>query len=361
MITRVVRGLLAVAVLVGVGSFLFHWITGQGTEKVAPGPTEKVLRPIPAGARTLEVGIVSTPLFESAVGSIRAVHEVGIGSRLMARVSKMNVTRAGQLCRVGEILLELDSAELRARLEQASQDSKAAESELSKARVDLARSERLHAQGAEARTVLEQNQVRVQTWESAREKANQERVAIEASLEYAVIRSPIDGVVIDRFVNEGDLVRPGQVLVSLYDPTRMQLVASVREGTAANLSIGDDVDVRLDALDKTCTGTISEIVPQAEATTRAFEVKVTGPCPPGVVSGMFGRIFIPIGVREEIRIPLSAVRSVGQIDMVHVVLEDGRVLRRFVHLGRRTGDEIEVISGISPGETILADSRAIDR
>ena len=62
-----------------------------------------------------------------------------------------------------------------------------------------------------------------------------------------------------------------------------------------------------------------EIVPEAQAESRSFQVKVTGPCPPNVYSGMFGRIFIPLGEEEVLVVPPEAVRRVGQLDEVDVV------------------------------------------
>ncbi len=56
---------------------------------------------------------------------------------------------------------------------------------------------------------------------------------VQATLDWATIRSPIDGTVIDKKVDVGDMVTPGQMLVTLFDPKRMQLVASVRESLDA--------------------------------------------------------------------------------------------------------------------------------
>ncbi len=63
----------------------------------------------------------------------------------------------------------------------------------------------------------------------------------------------------------------------------MQLIASVRESLAIRLGVGQSVPARLDTIDYECLATISEIVPEAQAESRSFQVKVTGPCPPGRV------------------------------------------------------------------------------
>ena len=94
------------------------------------------------------------------------------------------------------------------------------------------------------------------------------------------------------------------------------MVATVRESLAMGLEVGQQVAARLDSLGLDCHATISEIVPEAQAESRSFQVKVTGPCPPNVYSGMFGRIFIPLGEEEVLVVPPRAVRRVGQLEEV---------------------------------------------
>ena len=166
------------------------------------------------------------------------------------------------------------------------------------------------------------------------------------------LRAPIDGVVIDKKVDAGDMVTPGQMLVTLYDPKRMQLVASVRESLAHQLQAGQDIGVVIEGINKVCTGTISEIVPEAQAASRTFQVKVTGPCPPGIYTGMFGRIKIPLEEEQVLVIPRRAVREVGQLELVDVV-EDGRARRRAIRTGRTLDEDVEVLSGLREGEDVL--------
>src|SRR6188474_2666964 len=147
------------------------------------------------------------------------------------------------------------------------------------------------------------------------------------------------------------MVAPGQMLATLFDPKRMQLVASVRESLAHRLKVGQPIEVQIENFTKQCMGTISEIVPEAESSSRAFQIKVTGPCPEGVYSGMFGRILIPLDEEQILVIPRRAVQSVGQLDLVHVSTH-GAISRRAVRLGRTIGEAVEVLSGLREGEYI---------
>jgi multidrug efflux pump subunit AcrA (membrane-fusion protein) len=134
------------------------------------------------------------------------------------------------------------------------------------------------------------------------------------------------------------------------------MIVSVRESLGLRLSIGQKVPGRLEALGLDCEATVSEIVPEAQTASRSFTVKVTGPCPPGVYSGMFGRISIPLEDEEIIVLPSIAVRRAGQLDLVQIV-QNGTVYRRSVQLGRTLDKDVEVLAGLKPGEKVLLPSR----
>jgi len=294
------------------------------------------------------------PQVESAVGTIRAVHESSVASKLLARVVEVNV-QAGQDVRTGAILVRLDDTDLQAQRRQAEAGVAAAGAARDQAQTEFNRIRELYERANASKTEFDQAETALKTATAELQRAEQTLAQVEAVLEYATIRSPIDGKIVDKLVEVGDTARPGQVLLTLYDPTRMQLVASVRESLTQRLSVGQTIGVQVDAINKTCDGLVSEIVPQAEAASRTFAVKVTGPCPPGVYSGMFGRLLIPLDEQEVLVIPRAAVRRVGQLDTVDVAesTADGPVLRRRgVQLGKSYGDEVEVLSGLRAAEQV---------
>jgi hypothetical protein len=140
----------------------------------------------------------------------------------------------------------------------------------------------------------------------------------------------------------------------------MQLVANVRESLARRLTVGQPIQVRLDALDKTCTGQVSEMVPDAQSASRTFQVKVTGPCPPGLYTGMFGRIFVPLDEQELLVIPRAAVLHVGQLELVDV-LDGGVMHRRAIRTGQSIGADCELLSGLQSGDAVVIPATASTR
>ena len=313
---------------------------------------EQVLTPTVSDVerRLVPVRLIRLPLCESAVGTIRAVHETTIGSKLLARVVEVNL-KAGQKVQAGDVLVRLDDTDLRAKLQQAKAAVASAEAVHRQAAAD----ERRYAQLVRSRTISQQQyENAVATLQSAEADLHRAQAAVnevQATLDWATIRSPIDGTVIDKKVDVGDMVTPGQMLVTLFDPKHMQLVASVRESLTHRLQVGQSIGVQVEGLSKQCSGTVSEIVPESQSASRSFQVKVTGPCPAGIYTGMFGRILIPLQEERVLVIPRQAVQEVGQLELVEVV-KDGRASRRTIRTGWPLDENVEVLSGLREGEQV---------
>lgn len=348
--------------LVGVGFtvvvvLLLLWLAGVFHRKIAAGAesrTTAAARPVGPDVTLVPARVRRVPTVESAVGTIRAVHESAIAAKLLARVVEVNV-QAGQEVRAGQVLVRLDDTDLQAQRRQAEAGVAAAQAARNQAQIEYDRVRDLYERAHASKTEFDQAETALKTATAEQQRAEQALVQVEAVLEYATIRSPMDGKVVDKLVEVGDTARPGQTLLTLYDPTRMQLVANVRESLTQRLGVGQMIGVQIDAIAKTCAGQISEIVPQAEAASRTFAVKVTGPCPPGVYSGMFGRLLIPLDEQDVLVIPRAAVRRVGQLDTIDVAepTPQGPVLRRrVVQLGKPYDDEVEVLSGLRADEQV---------
>lgn len=331
---------------------LLLWLAGKFALKVPVGRKSSQSPSADVAGPVVPVRLIRLPRSESAVGTIRAVHETSIGSRLLARVEEVDL-KAGQEVKAGDVLVRLNDTDLQARLEQA----KAAVSRAEAARAQAASDEQRYAKLAASKSISRQEHEKTATaLQEAEANLLQARESVKevaAMLEWATIRSPLTGIVIDKKVDVGDMVTPGQMLATLFDPKRMQLVASVRESLTRQLQVGQDIGVLVEGLDKQCSGTVSEIVPEAQSTSRTFQVKVTGPCPEGIYTGMFGRILIPLEEEDVLVVPRRAVRKVGQLELVDVA-ERGAASRRAIRTGRTLGDDVEVLSGLREGEQVVA-------
>jgi len=351
-----VRNIIVGLVFLAIVILLLLWLAGTFAPKIDAAHAYGSTAPArPVGDTPLVAArLIRTPVVEPAVGTIRAVHEIGVASKLLAKVVVLNV-QAGQEMHEGDVLVRLDDEDLKARVQQAQAGVQAAQAARDQAQVEFERTKSLFDQGHAAPIEFERDQTRLKSAHADLERAQQGLREAETILGYATLRSPLTGKIVDKLVEAGDTVTPGQVLLTLYDPQRMQLVASVRESLTQRLQVGQTIGVRVDALEKTCEGQISEIVPEAQTASRTFQVKVTGPCPPGIYTGMFGRLLIPLDDQEVLVIPRAAVHEVGQLRIVAVAEKSNgqEVLRRrAVRLGKDYGDDVEVLSGLRSGEKV---------
>jgi RND family efflux transporter MFP subunit len=335
-----------VAVSVGLGLLLLA-LAGFFQAKV-PMNSVKVPGVDVSKLNLAEVRLIRRPRYESAVGTVKAVHEAAVASRLLTRVVEVKV-KAGQPVQQGEVLLRLDDADLQARFKQADAALVSARATLENADGELTRAKQLLARQAISQQDYDRAATTFRTAQADVVRNEQAVHESKALLAYATIKSPLTGIVIDKKVEVGDTVTPGQTLVTVFNPDKMQMVASVRESLALRLTVGQKVPGRIESMHHECEATISEIVPESQASSRTFTVKVVGPCPPGVYSGMFGRIFIPLDDEEIIVVAGAAIKRVGQLEMVRV-LQDGKLYRRNIQSGRTLGSDVEILAGLRPGE-----------
>lgn len=353
----IVTGLVVLAVVAGFAAGIAWW-AGFFGEKIEPGRRPVAMRPEidPADYLIDQVHEVQKTYVVEAVGTLKAESRTEISARVMAEIDKINVG-AGDVVPEGKVLVELDRERLRRQISQAEANLAAAKAAVEQAADDLERAHQTRRINARAITDQQLNQLNYQ-WKAAqaRQKAAEEAVAeANVMLDYTEIRAPKSGTVVDRLAEPGDTAQPGVPLLVLYDPTSLRLEVPVMEHLAVKLHVGDKLDVHIDALDRKFPATIDEIVPQAEAASRSFLVKVKLPASPDLFEGMYGRLEIPAGVRRHLCLATAAIQSVGQLDFVQVVDAQGEhPERRFIKVGRLgMPGRVEVLSGLEAGEHVL--------
>ncbi|MEE9403464.1 MAG: efflux RND transporter periplasmic adaptor subunit [Algisphaera sp.] len=328
------------------------WLSGSFVRKTAPGH-----QPLKAAAITGPLAQVTLDSFEEllpTIGTVRAVQAVEVSSQLLAEVQGVQVN-AGDTVKAGDPLVQLDNTALKAREAQAIALKTAADAKQQQTASDLERLSGLRENNAATARELS-DAVRDHAVAQAQMQAALQGVAeAQSQLNFAHIASPLAGRVVKRHVEPGNVVQPGAPLITLEG--QLQLEAQVPESQVARLKVGDAVQVEIDALHIQYTGAIREIVPQASTASRTFTVKVGGPCPPEVQSGMFGRMLVPMGQGQRLTLPAAAVRRVGQLESVFVADASGtHATRRMIRTGTLLGDRIEVISGLHAGERVVLNS-----
>jgi RND family efflux transporter MFP subunit len=134
--------------------------------------------------------------------------------------------------------------------------------------------------------------------------------------------------------------------------------ASVDESHASILTVGATAHVELESAGRQVEGRVTEVVPTIDPTSRAFLVKIElpparDPLVAALRPGMFARVRFPTGVEERLTVPAAALRLAGDLDRLFVV-EAGSAHLRLVTVGQRNADQIEILSGLDPGEVVVA-------
>ena len=277
---------------------------------------------------------------EEVVGTVRAKLRSVIEAKVSGKIEQMLVV-PGQQVKAGETLAVVDAREVQARYDQAVALSQQAEADL----------KRLTA-------LLEQKVLSQAEFDSAQAKARvtvASRNEAETLLSYTKVTAPFDGVITRKHADVGDLATPGKPLLDMEDSTALRLEADVPEAVVGRLTLGDQLPVRIAALEKELTGVISEIAPAADPNSRTFLVKLDLPGMPGLRAGQFGRVAMPVGETAALRVPASAVTQRGQMELVFIV-SDGKTQLRLVKTGKRIGSEVELVSGVSAGELVVVEN-----
>jgi RND family efflux transporter MFP subunit len=291
----------------------------------------------PVAVRTARVGGAGDGWIE-VPGAVEAAQAATLASRHSAIVEEVRVEE-GAAVRAGDLLIVLDGADLKARVE-------AAEAALTAAGAHRDRIAGLLARGAATPHEMDAAEV-------ARAAALAERDAAREQIRYVEMRAPFAGRVTDKRVRRGDLALPGQPLLAIQGEARLRVAASVSEEQARRLVPGQEVAAALEDGDE-AHARIAIVGPAGDPASRRFLVKADLPPGSGARAGSFARLRLPRGAGDtpQALVPAAALFERGALTGVFVV-EDGRARLRFVSPGGPAGDAVVVRAGLDPGDEVI--------
>ena len=340
-------------------------------------------------------------------GSIRPVEQATLSTRVMGRITQLSL-ETGDRFRKGDILTRIDVMDITAQTGQAqlgvaqaqaevfrSQASLSqlesqkleAQSALRLAQVTQSRMSRLQAEGAVSKSVLDdantaleqararvaqseagirQSQAAIDQTQAAVSRAELSVISSDVSESYGTIFAPFDGVVVQKLAYEGEMAAPGTPLLKVENPNKLELEISVPEENLRFVRVGQSVKVQFDAVNQSLSATIQQIVPASNAQSRSFLIKIPLTNSGKLISGMFGRIALPIGAtKETLLIPTTALIQRGQLQGVYVLETAGEksitqsiAMMRWVKTGKTQDGQIEIVSGLKVGDRIVTSNIA---
>jgi len=277
------------------------------------------------------------------VATIQAVEQAAIAAKITGTITELPVV-LGSRVKKGDMLVKISAEEISARVLQA-------QAQLAQAKRNLTREQKL----------LKKNATTPETVNSMQDMFAVARASFQEAktmLGYTTITAPFDGVITRKLANSGDLATPGTPLLQLENDTDLQAVTAVPESLVNLVTRGDKLSVQVPSARLTVIGTVAEIAPAADPLSRTAPVKIDVKNNPALRTGQFARIILPVAPAATLLIPRSAVIPFGQMDKVFV-LEEGKAQLRLVRTGSITGEQVEILAGLTPGDQVIVDNNTL--
>jgi multidrug efflux pump subunit AcrA (membrane-fusion protein) len=363
--SKALAGMTAVALsaLLGCGSSPKDAVT---TESAAPVAVEV------SPATTTKL-----PQSYETSGTVKARVSTTLSARIMGHVLEVRV-HAGDTVHAGQIVAVLDARDARSALQQAEAARNEAiearpEAEAgvagAKAQLDLAEStfqrmKSLYEQRSITAQEFDEAQARERSARAAFEMAQAKRKQLEAKvrqaeeavsqarlqLGFAEVAAPFAGLVAERRAEPGMLATPGMPIVVVEQRGGYRLEASVGESELTHIHLGTPARVSLDGAGEFASRAV-EIVPALDAASHNAMVKLEINAN-GAHSGTYGRATFALGERDAVTVLASSVVTEGQVQRVYVV-DHGMARARMVRTGGRSGDRVEILTGLAAGESVV--------
>ena len=316
-------------------------------------------KPPPTAVTVAEARSELIPNLLTAVGELAAVHQVNVTSDVSGRVTDILFT-SGSDVKAGSPLVQLFDAPEQADLHK---DTRviAAELEVASMYASLGRLDR--AKQLAARQFGPQ--ATVDQAQAAYDQANAGIAKTQAIISQKLVRAPFDGELGVRHIEVGQYLTAGTQIVTLTDLSKLYANFTVTEKDSGQLKVGQPIRVGVDAYPgRTFEGKITAIEPQIATETRNIRVQATLDNPGHILKpGMFATTTVVLPDKPPVlTVPETAVDYTLYGDSVFLITEkkenDGKTglsaVRTFVRTGNRVGGRAEILSGLKPGDRVVA-------
>jgi len=322
-----------------------------GCGREAPAPYEEI-RPV----RTATVGATDGSVGATYSGELLARYESRLGFQVSGKVLA-RLVEVGSHVRRGQPLMRLDPAQETLHVAAATADVEAARSRVAQNRVDLERAEQLLARKFASQAEVDQQRLALAQAEAQLAAALAQQQIRENQRGYTTLAADRDGVVTAISAEAGQVVAPGQAVVTVAADGEREVRISIPESRVEELRRATSLRISVWAQPgRTYAGALRELAPDTDSVTRTYSARITvRDADAALRLGMTASVHAPdVEGRSAIRLPLTAIYDRDGAPRVWVV--DGAsatVAARAVRLGAVHQDSVLVLGGLEGGETVV--------
>ncbi|MDT8900309.1 efflux RND transporter periplasmic adaptor subunit [Anaeroselena agilis] len=285
----------------------------------------------------------------STTGTVQGIQEATIAAKTSGRIQFLGVSD-GTFVSAGQTLVELETAEIRAQIDQSLANRNQALANRDNARVNADRLNNLFKEDAAARQQLDNANTQYYVYDAQVAQASATINLYQSQLANTVLTAPFSGYIFNKRVVLGDMASPNMPLMTLVDTSKVKVEISVGESDIAKLAIGQTATFTVDAYPgQTFAGIVSEISPAADLKNRTFKAWILCDTPDQKLrSGMFARVNLSYKqIDQAVKVPKDALIIRDQKPFVFVI-QDGAAKLTPVVTGLESDTEIEISSGLAP-------------
>jgi RND family efflux transporter MFP subunit len=337
-------------------------VVAVGAAELRPKDAAPVHAAIAQPATALTVSVVRPERVEwpeviQASGTITAWQEAIVGAEVTGlRLAELMVD-VGDKVTKGQLLARFDDATTQAMVRQMEAAVAEAEANVTEAEANAQRAERLGKTGALSQQDATQYLTRGRTTRAQLESARARLHSQKLALDYTRVVAPDDGVISSRKAMLGMVAAPGSELFRLVRQSRLEWRAELTGAQLARVQAGDEACVQL--VDRTIAhGRVRQVASVLEESTRIgiayVELERGDHANTAARAGMYGTGTITLGQRAALRLPSDAIVMRDGHEYVFLLGADGRVALTKVGVGRRFGSGVEISTGVTDAQQVVA-------
>lgn len=295
----------------------------------------------------------------SSSGEIASTETAVISTRMMGFITGIHV-KPGDRVQKGQLLVTISSEDLLAKRAQAHAMVSEAEAALRDAQKDYERYTELYKQQSASQKELENITLQYEALKAKTEVARQTLREVNAMLDYTNLKAPFTGVVTQKKLDAGSMASPGAPILVIEQTGSFCVNTTVTDADINLVNPGVQAQIVVESVDRTLTGKVSEVSPSSQMNGGRYNVKIEIPDrdKTGLRSGMYTKVSIDVSGKsnDHIVVPVAAIVERDQLNGIYTISESKTALLRWVKLGKKSGDHVEVLSGLGSDEQFIVNA-----